>query len=128
MSTSCKTFFSNYINNNLFKLFIYPYIEKQSLNAIGDYGLWNSLYYYLGDCCQLIDYDLRTREEYRTIPHEREIFVWNEISNKEAEKHKLLNFLKHKYNLKDIGFSNIRTRRRIILYLSGLPFILLLLY
>jgi hypothetical protein len=70
------------------------------------------LYHYLGNCCQLIHYDLRTREEYRNIPHEREIFVWNEISNKEEEKQRLLHLLKHKFNLKDTTFSSIKNNKK----------------
>jgi hypothetical protein len=51
------------------------------------------------------------REEYGTVPYEREIFVWNKISDKGEEKHKLLHFLKHKFNLKDTGFSNIKNNK-----------------
>jgi hypothetical protein len=112
ISTSYKTFFRNYMNSKLFESFIYSHIEKQTLSAIGDYLLWNSLYLYLGNCCQLIDYELRTKEEYRTIPHEREIFVWNEISDNEEEKPRLLHFLKHKFNLKDTKFSNIKNDKK----------------
>ena len=67
--------------------------------------------YSLGNCCQLIDYDLRTREEYRTIPREREIFVWNEISDKEEQTHRMLHFLKLKFNLKDTEFNNIKSNK-----------------
>jgi hypothetical protein len=54
---------------------------------------------------------LRTREEYRTIPHEREIFVWNEISDKEEQTHRMLHFLKLKFNLKDTEFNNIKSNK-----------------
>lgn len=83
MSTSRKTFFRSYMDNILFELFVYPYIEKEALSAIGDCRLWNNLYHYLENCCRLIEYELRISEERRSIPHEREIFVWNEVSDKE---------------------------------------------
>jgi hypothetical protein len=99
------------MNSRLFELFIYPYFENNTLAAIGDYCFWSSLYHYLENCCRLIEYELKIRDEHRTIPNEREIFVWNEVYDREEEKHKLLHFLKHKFNLKDTRFSDIKNNK-----------------
>jgi hypothetical protein len=114
VSSSSKTFFHNYTKSRLFELFVYPYFDNNTLSAIGDYNLWSRLYYYLEECCRLVESELKTREKYRTIPLDREIFVWNDVSHKEDEKQRLLHFLMYKFKLKDIGFSNIKSEKNTI--------------
>ena len=52
-SPNTLIFFHNYADNLLFESFVYPYFEKETLFAIGNYLLWN-LYKYLTDCCYRI--------------------------------------------------------------------------
>jgi DNA-binding PadR family transcriptional regulator len=49
-SLNALTFFRNYVECGLFKIFLYPYFKKETLLAIGSSLLWD-LYNYLSICC-----------------------------------------------------------------------------
>jgi hypothetical protein len=95
-SSNTLVFFSNYHNSLLFESFLYPYFEKDTLFAIGNYLLWN-LYHYLANCCQRIQENLKYYDY--GIPMADTIFYWNKV---QKQKEKLLLHLKEQFNLGSI--------------------------
>ena len=101
-------FFHNHHSSLLFESFLYPYFEKNTLFAIGDYLLMD-LFNYLADCCHRIRQKLKYYG-YR-IPAYNTIFYWNRIQahdkNQEYNKELLLH-LKEQFDLESIDFCEIK--------------------
>jgi hypothetical protein len=96
-SSSALTFFRNYSNSKLLEIFIYPYIKKDSISAIGDYLLL-LLYRYLNLCCGSIQKYLKGKSI--NIPVVDVVFSWNNIPGKDNEK--LLMHLQQIFNLESV--------------------------
>jgi hypothetical protein len=109
-SSNTLIFFQNYHSSLLFESFLYPYFEKNTLFAIGDYLLLD-LYNYLADCCHRIRQKLKYYN-YR-IPAYNTIFYWNRIQgqdkNQEYNKELLLH-LKEQFSLDSIDSCEIEKR------------------
>jgi hypothetical protein len=102
-SSSALIFFRNYSNSKLFEIFIYPYIRKDSISAIGDYLLL-LLYRYLNLCCGRIQKYLNGKNI--NIPVVDVVFSWNNIPGKDNEK--LLMHLQQIFNLETVEPYNIK--------------------
>jgi hypothetical protein len=100
ISVNTVTFLHNYRNIMLFECFIYPYFEKDTLFAAGNYLLWD-LYRYLTNCCGRIEQQIK----YSDIPVHHTIFLWNEVPGKDNKK--LLQHLKEIFNLKNLDSSSL---------------------
>ena len=101
-SPNTLIFFHNYADNLLFDSFVYPYFEKETLFAIGDYLLSN-LYKYLADCCYRIKNQIELFDY--NIPVSDTLFCWNKVCG--THKKKLLLHLKEQFNLESIDSCNI---------------------
>ena len=97
ISINMLTFFNNYQNSTLFKLFIFPYFEKQTLIAIWNY-LFFDLYCYLGESCHRIQPKL----EHGIIPISETMFSLEKDSEQNDYKSLSL-YLKDKFNVEDIS-------------------------
>jgi hypothetical protein len=106
-SSNTLTFFRNYYNSLIFESFVYPYFERDTLFAIGNYLLMD-LFNYLGDCCHKIDQTLKYND-YR-IPVYDTKFYWNRIQvqdKNQAYNKELLLHLKKQFNIDNIDFCKI---------------------
>ena len=106
-SSNALIFFHDHQNSMLFASFLYPFFEKDTIFAIGNY-LLRDLFNYLADCCHRIEQKLKF---YRyNIPNYNTIFWWNRIQthngNQIYNKELLLN-LKDPFNLEDIDSCKI---------------------
>jgi len=127
-SSNALIFFHNYQSSLLFESFLYPYFEKNTLFAIGDY-LLPGLYTYLADCCHRIRQVLKYYDY--NIPRYDTIFYWNRIQayNKNQEYNKeLLLHLKEQFDLESIDSCKIERNSEssdiIIVKTSTVPIIL----
>ena len=106
-SSNTLIFFHNYYNNLLFESFLYPFFEKETLFAIGDY-LLRDLFNFLANCCHRIQQELKYYGY--DIPIYNTIFYWNRIQtnngNQAYNKELLLN-LKEPFNLENIDSCKI---------------------
>ena len=100
-SSNTLIFFHNNHNSLLFESFLYPYFEKDTLFAVGNY-LLGDLYNYLADCCHKIKQKLKYNN-YR-IPVYDTIFYWNKV---QTHNEKLLLHLKEQFNLESIDSCEI---------------------
>jgi hypothetical protein len=101
IADNTRNFFKNYSDSELFKCFVYPYFEKNSLIDVGTYILWD-LFEYLANCCKRIEIEIPSFQIGHNFSAYEAKFCWNKIHGKgEEEEKNLKNFLKHKYNLDD---------------------------
>lgn len=84
------TFLRNYSDSILFKIFLYPYFEKETLFVIGASILWD-LYEYLSTCCHSIERLINDIQLGRPLLR-RNVFSWNRIPGEDDEM--LLSHLK----------------------------------
>ena len=106
-SPNTLTFFHNYHNSLLFESFIYPYFERDTLFAIGNYLLID-LFNYLGDRCHRINQTLKYYG-YRIPVYDRR-FYWNRIQahdKNQAYNKELLLYLKEQFGLDSIDSCEI---------------------
>jgi hypothetical protein len=92
----------------LFESFLYPYFEKDTLFAIGNYLLWD-LYNYLADCCHRIKQKLKYYGY--SIPVYNTIFYWNRIQahdKNQAYNKELLLHLKEQFDLESLDSCEIK--------------------
>jgi hypothetical protein len=101
-SSNTLIFFHNYADNLLFESFVYPYFEKETLFAIGDYLLWD-LYKFLADCCYRIKNQIELYDY--NIPIADTLFYWNKVRG--THKKKLLLHLKDQFNLESIDSCDV---------------------
>src|SRR5215208_6723243 len=94
-----KGILENYGNNILFKLFVYPYIKRDTLLQLKDSRLLSQVSLFLYECCKEIEHALglinNTKSRYLT----EEIFTWQRIPESKYEINSLYEFLKRKFNL-----------------------------
>ena len=97
LSSNTLIFFRNYHDCLLFESILYPYFEKDTLFAIGNYLLWD-LYNCLADCCYRIKENL---DNYGyDISVTDTIFCWNRVPGRDNKR--LLLHLKERCNLENI--------------------------
>ena len=104
-SPNTVIFFRNYDKCFLFKSFLYPYFEKDTLLAIGNYLLWD-LFHYLADCCHRIKDQLKNQRY--DIPIINTIFCWNKVPGDDSENERLSKFLKELFNLQSVDSQHIK--------------------
>jgi hypothetical protein len=100
-SSNTLVFLRNYDNSLLFKSFLYPYFEKDTLFEIGNFLLLN-LFQYLAVSCHKIK-DQFKYESYN-IPVIDTIFCWNKVPGENNEVANLSQFLKELFNLQDVRY------------------------
>jgi hypothetical protein len=88
----------------LFESFLYPYFEKNTLFAVGNY-LLGDLYNYLADCCHKIKQKLKYYDH--RIPLYKTIFCWNKVQTQNEE---LLLHLKEQFNLESVDSCEIEKK------------------
>lgn len=92
-----KALLNNYGENILFKLFLYPYLDKETLLAIQDSNLLSRIYLHLHQCCMDIgNISYFSRNATRSG---QDLFIWQHVPTNEREKRHLLNFLEERYAL-----------------------------
>jgi hypothetical protein len=94
-----KTILVNYGGNVLFKLFLYPYLDKKTLLAIQDSTLLSRIYLYLQQCCieiGNISYSLGNDAR-----------IWRNVSTNEPGARSFLDFLEHKYGLPWLKYASL---------------------
>jgi hypothetical protein len=84
----------------IFESFLYPYFQKDTLFAIGDY-LLPELYNYLADCCRRIKLELKCYD----VPLYDTVFHWNKVPGKDNKKFFL--HLKEHFNLVSVDSCEI---------------------
>jgi hypothetical protein len=92
-----KTLLNNYGKNILFQLFLYPYLEKNTLLAIRDSNLLSRIYLHLSQCCR--DIGNISWVSGNALHSGQDIFVWQHVPAYEPETRHLLNFLEKTYGL-----------------------------
>ncbi len=121
-SSNTLIFFHNYHNSLLFESFLYPFFEKDTLFAVGNYLLWD-LYNYLADCCRGIEQEIDYYDY--DIPVYDTIFYWNKVQKHDE---KLLLHLKEQFNLPNIDSCEIKKNGEkddtIIVKTSNAPILL----
>lgn len=92
-----KTILNNYGENILFQIFLYPYLDKNTLLAIQDSNLLSRIYLHLNQCCIEIDNIsyISGKNTYTT----QEIFIWRDVPASKIETRRLLNLLEQRYRL-----------------------------
>jgi DNA-binding PadR family transcriptional regulator len=95
-----RSFLKYYSNNALFELFLYPYIEKQTISA-DNIGVLSKLFRYLHNCCKQVD---AAKISY-VVPQ----FFWNKIPGE--NNNELLTSLKHIFTLENVDIGNSRIEK-----------------
>lgn len=92
-----KAILTNYGENILFQLFLYPYLDKSTILAIQDYSLLSRIYSYLYECCLDIEniFFMSGKSTYTT----QEIFIWRDVPDSKIEIRRLFNFLRARFKL-----------------------------
>jgi DNA-binding PadR family transcriptional regulator len=95
-----KAMLDRHDNHILFRLFIYPYIQRSSLLKIIDSFVFSLLCRYLNDCCRniqemfrSIDTTYNSKNGYLTD----QVCIWNNVSTVEYDTSALRNFLVQKF-------------------------------
>ena len=84
----------------LFKLFLYPYIQRNTLLNIDDTAVFSTVYAYLYDCCKNIEQLLMQIDNtYNSKDGNllNQLFIWNNIPKEEYDKEALRDFLIRKF-------------------------------
>jgi hypothetical protein len=84
----------------LFKLFLYPYIQRNTLLTIDDTAVFSTVYAYLCDCCKNIEQLLMQIDNtYNSKDGNllNQLFIWNNILKEEYDKEALRDFLIRKF-------------------------------
>jgi hypothetical protein len=89
-----KTILNNCGENILFQIFLYPYLDKNTLLAIQDSNLLSRIYLHLNQCCIEIDNIsyISGKNTYTT----QEIFIWRDVPASKTEDKTFIKFLKTK--------------------------------
>ena len=95
-------FLTNYGNNKLFEIFLYPYFEKQTI-SVDNFGLVVKLFRYLHNCCIQLDTTVRVG---RGVPIYLPKFLWNKVPGKDDKG--LLTSLNEIFNLIEFDKPQIR--------------------
>ena len=94
-----KTILINYGGNILFRLFLYPYLDKKTLLAIQDSTLLSRIYLYLQQCCiEIGNLSYSLGDDAR---------IWRNVSTKEPGARSLLDFLEHKSGLPWLKYASL---------------------
>ncbi|MGH9978490.1 MAG: hypothetical protein ACRD8Z_22065 [Nitrososphaeraceae archaeon] len=72
--SNAKNFLNNYGSDLLFKSFVYPYFNKETLNRIGSNFLWE-IYDYLHNCCE----ELQSIIARQNLAYYEKRFSWNAV-------------------------------------------------
>ena len=102
-----KGILRNYGDNILFQLFLYPYINQDTLLQITNTALLSKISLFLYECCKRIEDALRLINNKRSRYAVEQVFIWQDVPSKNYENNKLLEFLKRKFNLDWIDHAEI---------------------
>jgi hypothetical protein len=102
-----KALFKYYNDNALFRTFLYPYLDKNTLLNLDDLLVITDIFGYLHDCCNVIEKILHS--ELAEIPAHGNIYSWNKASD--VDKKRLLLSLKEIFGLEDINISNTTIKK-----------------
>ena len=99
--SNTRNFLNNYGNDILFKSFLYPFFNKETLDRIEYVFLWN-IYDYLHDCCK----ELQSIIDRKDLAYYEKRFSWNAVPGEDSKT--LLQLLKETLHLAgDINNVNI---------------------
>lgn len=94
-----KGILKNYGDNLLFQLFLYPYINQDTLLQIRDTALLSKISLFLYECCKEIEYALGLINNARSRYTVEQVFIWQYVPDKDYDTNNLREFLKRKFNL-----------------------------
>jgi hypothetical protein len=92
-----KNVLQNYEDNIIFKMLLYPYLEKNTILHIYDTRLLSKICGYLYDCCEATEIALDSINNIDGRYISEEVFIWKDVPG--IYKARLLNFLKRRFNL-----------------------------
>jgi hypothetical protein len=94
-----KGILRNYGDNILFQLFLYPYINQDTLLQIRDTALLSRISLFLYECCKEIEYALGLINNSRSRYSVEQVFIWQYVPAKDYDTNNLREFLKRTFNL-----------------------------
>jgi hypothetical protein len=94
-----KGILRNYGDNILFQLFLYPYINQDTLLQIRDTALLSKISLFLYECCKEIEYALGLINNKRSRYAVEQVFIWQYVPAKNYDTNNLREFLKRTFNL-----------------------------
>lgn len=96
-----KNLVLNYSNHLLFEIFLFPYIEIETLSKNIDSNIFSEIFLYLHKCCKQVEdmvrsinYTANVKDGYLTD----QLFIWENIPREEYDTESLRSFLKQKFN------------------------------
>ena len=96
-----KNLVLNYSNHLLFEVFLFPYIERETLSKEIDSNIFSEIFLYLHKCCKQVEdmilsinHTSFVKDGYLTD----QLFIWENIPREEYDRESLRSFLKQKFN------------------------------
>jgi hypothetical protein len=94
-----KGILRNYGDNILFQLFLYPYINQDTLLQIRDTALLSKISLFLYECCKEIEHALGLINNARSRYSVEQVFIWQYVPAKDYDTNNLREFLKRTFDL-----------------------------
>jgi hypothetical protein len=89
----------HYDQHIIFRILLYPYCQKSSLEDISDTGLISKICIYLYDCCEEARNTLESIKKSYSRYVVQQICLWNDVHERGGDNYRLIDFLKRKFNL-----------------------------
>jgi len=89
----------HYNQDIVFRILLYPYIQKSSLEGIRNASLISKICAYLYDCCEEVQNTLESIKKSHSRYVVQQVCLWNDVHERGEDNYRLIDFLKHKFNL-----------------------------
>ena len=109
-----KVILQHYDKNILFTAFLYPYLQKSSLENIRDTALISRIYAHIHECCEEIQNAIESTEKSQTKYVIQQVCLWEDVHEGGEDNTRLIDFLKHKF-----GLGWLDSKVQVVKYVDG---------